>query len=134
MYQPVHQPNMVVIMADQFAFDVIGALGHPTVKTPHIDRIVQSGVTFEHAYCNSPLCVPSRATIVTGKFVSNIGVYDNGSELSASQPTFLHHLRRAGYETVLSGKMHFVGPDQLHGFDQRLTKDIQPASFALTPD
>ncbi len=71
MYQPVHQPNIVLIMADQFAFDVIGALGHPTVKTPHIDRIVQSGVTFEHAYCNSPLCVPSRASIVTGKFVSN---------------------------------------------------------------
>jgi choline-sulfatase len=128
------QPNIVLVMADQMAFDVIGALGHPAVKTPNIDRLVNSGVTFDNAYCNSPICAPSRASFVAGKFISNIGVYDNGSELSADTPTFLHHLRRAGYETVLSGKMHFVGPDQLHGFEQRLTKDIHTAAFDLTPD
>lgn len=128
------QPNIVMIMADQMAFDVIGALGHPVVKTPNIDRLVQSGVSFENAYCNSPICAPSRASFVSGKFISNIGVYDNGSELSADTPTFLHHLRRAGYETVLSGKMHFVGPDQLHGFEHRLTRDIHTAGFDLTPD
>ncbi|WP_226529218.1 choline-sulfatase [Metabacillus niabensis] len=134
MKQQIQQPNIVMIMADQMAFDVIGALGHPTVKTPNIDRLVQSGVTFENAYCNSPICAPSRASFVSGKFISNIGVYDNGSELSSDTPTFLHHLRRAGYETVLSGKMHFVGPDQLHGFEHRLTKDIHTAAFDLTPD
>jgi choline-sulfatase len=128
------QPNIVVIMADQMAFNVIGALGHPAVKTPNIDRLVHSGVTFENAYCNSPICAPSRASFVAGKFISNINVYDNGSELSADTPTFLHHLRRAGYETILSGKMHFVGPDQLHGFEHRLTKDIHTAAFDLTPD
>lgn len=121
-------------MADQMSADVIGALGHPTVKTPNIDRLVENGVTFENAYCNSPICAPSRASFVSGKHVSEIEVYDNGSAFSADTPTFLHHLRRAGYETVLSGKMHFIGPDQLHGFEHRLTKDIHTASFNLTPD
>ncbi|WP_175631943.1 choline-sulfatase [Virgibacillus siamensis] len=134
MTQKRQQPNIVMIMADQMAFDVVGALGHPAVKTPNIDRLVHDGVTFENAYCNSPICAPSRASFVTGNLISNIGVYDNGSELSAGTPTFLHHLRRAGYETVLSGKMHFVGPDQLHGFEHRLTKDIHTAAFDLTPD
>jgi choline-sulfatase len=129
-----NRPNIVMIMADQMAPDVIGALGHPAVKTPNIDRLVQKGVAFENCYCNSPLCAPSRASFVTGKHVSNIGAYDNGSELSADNPTFLHHLRRSGYETVLSGKMHFIGPDQLHGFEHRLTRDIHTASFDLTPD
>jgi choline-sulfatase len=127
-------PNIVMIMADQMAPDVIGALGHPVVKTPNIDRLVETGVTFENAYCNSPICAPSRASFVSGKHISEIGVYDNGSEFSADTPTFLHHLRRGGYETVLSGKMHFVGPDQLHGFEHRLTKDIHTTAFDLTPD
>jgi choline-sulfatase len=125
----MEQPNILMIMADQLAPDVIGALGHPTVRTPHIDRLIQSGVTFTNCYCNSPICAASRASFVTGKYVRNTGVYDNGAELPAAVPTFMHHLRRAGYETVLSGKMHFVGPDQLHGFEKRLTTDIYPAQF-----
>ncbi|QGH33663.1 choline-sulfatase [Gracilibacillus salitolerans] len=128
------QPNMVMIMADQMAFDVIGALGHPAVKTPNIDKLVESGVTFDNAYCNSPICAPSRASFVSGKLTSNIAVYDNGSELSADTPTFLHHLRNAGYETVLAGKMHFIGPDQHHGFEKRITGDIHTTGFDLTPD
>jgi choline-sulfatase len=128
------KPNIVTIMADQMAFDVIGALGHPAVKTPNIDRLVENGVLFNNAYCTSPICAPSRASFVTGKFISNIGIYDNGSELSADSPTFLHHLRRAGYETILAGKMHFIGPDQLHGFEHRITKEVNSPSFDLTPD
>jgi choline-sulfatase len=129
-----NRPNIVMIMADQMAFDVIGALGHSAVRTPNIDRLVENGVTFDNCYCNSPICVPSRASFVTSKLPSNIGVYDNASELPSSIPTFLHHLRRSGYETILSGKMHFIGPDQLHGFEHRLTKDIHTAGFELTPD
>jgi choline-sulfatase len=65
---------------------------------------------------------------------SRTGVYDNAAEVPASLPTFAHYLRRAGYRSVLSGKMHFVGPDQLHGFEERLTTDIYPADFGWTPD
>ncbi|HET7616378.1 MAG TPA: sulfatase-like hydrolase/transferase, partial [Bacillales bacterium] len=128
------KPNMVVIMADQFISDVIGALGNQAVKTPHLDRLVENGVSFTNAYCNSPICASSRTAFLAGKHVNRIGVYDNGSEFSADIPTFAHHLRRGGYQTVLSGKMHFVGPDQLHGFEHRLTADIHSPDFDLTPD
>ncbi|MBV8472768.1 MAG: choline-sulfatase, partial [Hyphomicrobiales bacterium] len=82
----------------------------------------------------SPLCSPSRASFMTGLLPSRSGVYDNAAEFSADIPTFAHHLRLAGYRTVLSGKMHFCGPDQLHGFEQRLTTDIYPADYGWTPD
>jgi len=128
------KPNIVMIMVDQMAYDVIGALGHSVVKTPNIDKLVENGVSFSNCYCNSPICAPSRASFVTGKLPEKIGAYDNGSELPADIPTFVHHLRRNGYETILSGKMHYVGPDQLHGFEHRLTRDIHATGFELTPD
>ncbi len=128
------RPNVVLVMVDQMAHDVVASLGHGAVVTPHLDALVQAGVTFENAYCNSPLCASSRASFVTGKLVRHTGVYDNGAELPAAVPTLLHHLNRAGYTTVLSGKMHFNGPDQLHGFQERLTTDLSPAGFLLTPD
>ena len=71
---------------------------------------------------------------MTGRLPSRTGVYDNAAEFRADIPTFAHHLRRAGYRTILSGKMHFCGPDQLHGFEERLTTDIYPADFGWTPD
>jgi choline-sulfatase len=123
-----------MIMADQLAPRWMGAYGHPLVQTPCIDALARHGTTFESAYSNCPICAPSRASMCTGRLVSRIGTYDNGSELPASQPTFVHHLRRGGYETLLSGKMHFVGPDQMHGFERRLTPEIYPTSFVWTPD
>ena len=128
------QPNILLIMADQLPAAPIGAYGHEAAKTPRLDRLAQNGVLFENCYTNSPLCAPSRASMCAGKLVERIGVYDNGAELRAQVPTFMHHLRRAGYETILSGKMHFIGPDQLHGFGRRLTTDIYPSFFNWTPD
>jgi len=127
-------PNILMIMADQLAFNVIGALGHTAVKTPNLDKLVARGVTFDNCYCNSPLCTPSRASFVAGTWIRNNGAFDNGAELPAATPTFMHHLRRAGYETILAGKMHFVGPDQLHGFNERLTTDVYPSGLDWTPD
>jgi choline-sulfatase len=71
---------------------------------------------------------------MSGQLPSVTGVYDNAAEFPSSLPTYAHHLRRAGYQTALSGKMHFVGPDQLHGFEERLTTDIYPPDFGWTPD
>jgi len=127
-------PNILLIMADQLAARHTGAYGHPLVKTPHMDALAETGVLFTEAYTNCPICAPSRASLCSGKLVSNTGVYDNGAELPASTPTFMHQLKRAGYRTWLSGKMHFVGPDQHHGFDRRLTTDIYPSGFNWTPD
>ena len=127
-------PNILIVMADQLAPAFLPAYGHKIVKTPHIDALARSGVVFESAYCASPLCAPSRASLMAGLLPSRTGVYDNAAEFAASIPTFAHHLRRLGYHTVLSGKMHFCGPDQLHGFETRLTTDIYPADFGWTPD
>jgi choline-sulfatase len=80
------------------------------------------------------LCAPARASFMSGQLPRRTRVYDNAAEFASDIPTFAHHLRAAGYHTVLSGKMHFVGPDQLHGFEERLTTDIYPADFGWTPD
>lgn len=121
-------------MADQLAPQFTGTYGHPLVQTPHMDALAARGTRFDSAYCNSPLCAPSRASFMTGQQVSRIQTYDNAAEFKASIPTFAHYLRSAGYRTCLSGKMHFVGPDQLHGFEERLTTDVYPADTAWTPD
>ena len=110
------------------------AYGHGVTKTPNLDRLAKSGVVFENAYSSSPLCAPARATIMNGLLPSRTGVYDNAAEFPSSIPTWAHYLRLQGYKTCLSGKMHFVGPDQLHGLEERLTTDIYPADFGWTPD
>ncbi|WP_207382926.1 choline-sulfatase [Pseudaestuariivita atlantica] len=127
-------PNILIVMADQLAPHFTGAYGHPVVQTPHMNRLAKRGMRFDAAYCNSPLCAPSRAAFMTGKHVSSIRAYDNAAELPSATPTFAHYLREAGYRTCLSGKMHFVGADQLHGFEERLTTDVYPADLAWIPD
>lgn len=127
-------PNLLILMADQLTARALPAYGNAVAKTPHIDALAKDGVVFESFYCNSPLCAPSRFSFLAGRLASQIGAYDNAAEFPAQVPTFAHYLRRAGYQTVLSGKMHFCGPDQLHGFEERLTTDIYPADFGWTPD
>ncbi len=127
-------PNILLIMADQLAPHFTAAYGHPVVKTPNIDALAARGMRFDAAYCNSPLCAPSRFSFMSGQHISRIGAYDNASEFPASIPTFAHYLKSLGYSTCLSGKMHFVGPDQMHGFEDRVTTDIYPSDFAWTPD
>lgn len=128
------RPNIVLIMADQLAPHFTGAYGHPVVKTPNLDALAARGARFDAAYCNAPLCAPSRASFMTGQLVSRLGTYDNASDFAASVPTFAHYLRQCGYSTCLAGRMHFVGPDQLHGFEERVTTDVYPADFAWVPD
>jgi len=123
------QPNILLIISDQMIADLTGAYGHPVVQTPGLNQLAEQGVRFNAAYSPFPLCSPARACLMTGSLAANIGAYDNASELSADIPTFAHYLTNAGYDTVLSGKMHFVGPDQLHGFNRRLTTDIYPEDF-----
>ena len=127
------QPNIVLIMADQMAAPFMAPWGGPAIA-PAIDRLAAEGVVFESTYSNSPLCAPARFAMMAGQANSKIGAYDNASEFASSVPTFAHYLRAAGYQTSLVGKMHFVGPDQLHGYEERLTTDIYPADFGWTPN
>ncbi len=126
------RPNILFVMADQLSALATGPYGNRDVLTPHMDRMAARGTLFERSYCNSPLCAPSRASMMTGQLSGRLPVNDNSEELPSSTPTFVHHLRHSGYHTALSGKMHFVGPDQLHGFEERLTTDIYPADYMWT--
>lgn len=134
MTKKTEKPNILVIQADQMTPFILSAYGNKIAHTPNIDRLAKSGIVFDNAYCNFPLCVPSRMSMLTGRLTSAIGQWDNAIELPASVPTVAHHMRAAGYHTVLCGKMHFIGPDQVHGFDERITTDIYPSNFAWTPD
>jgi choline-sulfatase len=130
----LERPHILIVMVDQLSALFLRAYGHSVTKTPVIDRLAEEGVVFENAYCPSPLCAPARAVFMTGMLPSRNGVYDNAAEFASSIPTFAHVLRLEGYRTCLSGKMHFVGPDQLHGFEERLTTDVYPGDFGWTPD
>src|SRR5581483_8289279 len=127
-------PNLLLLMADQLTPRALKAYGGKVARTPNIDALTKEGVVFDSFYCNSPLCAPSRFSFMAGQLPSRIGAYDNAAEFPADIPTFAHYVREAGYLTLLSGKMHFCGPDQLHGFEERLTTDIYPSDFGWTPD
>ena len=125
-------PNLLLIQADQMTPFLTGAYGHPVVRTPNLDRLVREGVRFDAAYAPHPVCSPSRACMLTGKRVSTVEAWDNAALLPADEPTVAHYLTNVGYDTVCAGKMHFVGPDQLHGFRRRFSSNIYPADFRWT--
>ncbi|MGE3796871.1 MAG: sulfatase-like hydrolase/transferase [Thermomicrobiales bacterium] len=118
------RPNLLLIMSDEHAPQFAGFHGHPIVKTPHLDRLAAGGVVFDNAYCNSPICSPSRMSFMTGKYVHHIDLFDNSTALSSDEPTWAHRMRSVGYDVVLAGKQHFIGPDQLHGFRAQLARDL----------
>ncbi len=128
------RPNILVIMVDQLAGTFFPDGPADWLHAPNLKALAARSVRFATAYTASPLCAPARASFMSGQLPSRTGVYDNAAEFASGIPTFAHHLRGAGYRTCLSGKMHFVGPDQLHGFEERLTTDIYPADFGWTPD
>ena len=129
------KPNILMILADQMACAPLPfSAQQGPAKVPALSSLAEGGVVFENAYCNSPLCAPSRACLATGQLSRRNTVYDNGAEFSSTIPTFMHLLKTAGYQTVMSGKAHFIGPDQLHGFQRRLTTDIYPADFRWMGD
>ncbi len=126
--------NILIIMVDQLNGTLFPDGPADWLHAPNLKALAARSTRFRNAYTASPLCAPGRAAFMSGQLPSGTGVYDNAAEFTSSIPTYAHHLRRAGYQTCLSGKMHFVGPDQLHGFEQRLTTDIYPADFGWTPD
>ncbi|MEL0618650.1 choline-sulfatase [Cobetia marina] len=128
------KPNIILLMADQVSALALPSYGNDRVKAPNIKLLGESSFVFDKAYCNYPLCAPSRYALLTGKLCSNIGAYDNASEFKSSTPTFVHSLRKQGYQSTLIGKMHFIGSDQLHGYEERLTTEIYPSDFSWVPD
>lgn len=128
------RPNVLVLMADQLNGTLFENGPADFLHAPNLKKLAKRSVNFNNAYTPSYLCAPGRAAFMSSQLPSRTGVYDNAAEFPSSVPTWAHHLRRAGYSTCLSGKMHFVGPDQLHGFETRLTTDVYPADFGWTPN
>jgi choline-sulfatase len=133
------RPNMLLIMSDQHHPHVMGCERDEVVRTPNLDALASAGVLFESCYCPSPLCVPSRMSFMSARHPSRNEVWTNGCVLASDMPTFAHSLGAAGYEVVLSGRMHFVGPDQRHGFERRLVGQISSTwiggrNRAITPE
>ncbi|MEP1586556.1 MAG: choline-sulfatase [Tateyamaria sp.] len=128
------QPNILIFMVDQLNGTLFPDGPADWLHAPNLKKLAARSTRFANCYTASPLCAPGRAAFMSGQLPSATGVYDNAAEFASSIPTYAHHLRRAGYQTCLAGKMHFVGPDQMHGFEERLTTDIYPADFGWTPD
>lgn len=128
------KPNFLIIIADQLVAALTGAYGHPVVRTPNMIRLAERGVQFDAAYCPYPVCSPSRSSLLSGRFASENSAWDNAAPIASDLPMLPHYLSAQGYDTALSGKMHFVGADQLHGFEKRLTTDMFPSTLAWTPD
>ena len=99
------RPNVLFVCSDQHTFRYTGYAGHPLVKTPNLDRIAARGVVFENAYCQSPVCGPSRASLMTGVYASDVNSFCNSTMWDGSHPTWGTHLRRAGYHTEATGKV-----------------------------
>jgi choline-sulfatase len=123
------RPNILLIMADQMTPFMLEACGGVGARTKHMSGLAARAANFTNAYTPSPICVPARSCLMTGLYTSTTGCYDNGDPYHSFIPTFAHYLTNAGYDTVLAGKMHFVGADQLHGFQRRLNTDVYPSGF-----
>ncbi len=117
------RPNFLYIHSDQHNPAVIGCYGDPLVQTPNLDSLAAQGTIFTNVYCPSPVCVPSRMSMLAGQYPSDIEVWTNNHILDSGIPTFAHAMGAAGYHPVLIGRMHGLGPDQLHGYAERLVGD-----------
>lgn len=123
------KPNIVFVFSDQHnAFVDLGELGIAP-RTPHLDRLKNSGAHFPNAYCNSPICAPSRVSMMSARLPSEVGAFENDDRLSPLDPTFVHGLNAAGYATALCGKMHFLEPDFYHGFQENLLGEPEAELF-----
>ena len=117
------RPNLLYIHTDQHNPYVTGCYGDLLVQTPNLDRLAASGVVFQNTYCNSPICVPSRMSMLTGRHPYQNEVWTNSHILDSGIPTLAHSMGAAGYRPVLIGRMHSVGLDQLRGYSERWVGD-----------
>ena len=113
------RPNILMIFSDEHNARMSGFRGDKIVQTPNLDRLASQGVVFDNAYCNSPLCSPSRQSFMAGLYAHHADLWNNTASMPEDTVTWAHMLSLAGYETSLVGKMHFNGYQKMHGFDRR---------------
>lgn len=123
---PQRKPNLLFLFSDQHAQRAAGCYGDAIVQTPALDRLAANGQTFDNCYCPSPICVPSRMSALTACHPHRQDCWTNDDYLASDMPTWLHALGAAGYRSQLIGRMHAMGPDQLHGYARREVGDHSP--------
>jgi len=114
----MRHPNFLVIMSDEHNPKVQGHAGHPVITTPNLDRLAARGTTFTSAYTTSPVCIPARAGFATGKYIHQVGFWDNADAYDGSVASWHHVLRERGHQVVSIGKLHFRLPGEDHGFTE----------------
>src|SRR5690606_2301568 len=102
------RPNILLLCTDQQRFDALGAAGNPEIHTPNLDRLAGAGARFTQCYVQSPVCAPSRASLMTGRYVHNHGLWANGVALPEGTPVLTEPLAAAGYDCGLVGKYHLA--------------------------
>ena len=121
----VFEVNVLVIMSDEHNRKVMGAYGHPVIRTPNLDALARRGARFTNAYCNSPICVPSRASFATGRYPHDIESWDNAAPYVGQARSWAHPLREARHRVVSIGKLHYRSDDDDTGFEeQRLSMHV----------
>lgn len=118
------KPNIIFIFSDQHNPEYMGNHKGSVVRTANLDKLAAEGVNMRNCYCPSPVCVPSRACMLTSTYPEDLGMFLNDHVMPSGWPTVAHSLGAAGYETVLDGRMHFIGADQRHGFEKRFVGDF----------
>jgi choline-sulfatase len=113
--------NLLILMSDEHNPKIMGCAGHPVIETPHMDALARAGTRFTSAYTTCPICVPARAAFAVGKYVHQIGYWDNADGYDGAIPSWHHRLRARGHEVVSIGKLHFRGaPGDDHGFTEEI--------------
>ena len=118
-----NKPNILFILSDQHAFNVIGSYGNKIIRTPNLDELANNGVSFDNTYTPSPICLPARMSLLTGKYPFRQNCWTNSDSLASDIPTLAHSLGSVGYYPTLIGRLHSIGPDQMHGFASRKVFD-----------
>lgn len=112
--------NVLFIMSDEHSRRVAGCYGNPLIRTPHIDQLAEQGTLFTDAYANCPICVPSRASFATGRYVHQIRFWDNGMPYDGSVQGWGHHLIETGHDVVSIGKLHYRSSEDANGFSEEI--------------
>ena len=112
--------NLLYILSDQHNRDLLGCYGHPLVQTPNLDRLDARGTRFTNAYTPCPICVPARASLATGRYVHQIGYWDNAFPYDGAVPSWHHRLREQGHQVDVIGKLHFRSGDDDNGWSREI--------------